>query len=120
MYDLVRIYLCTVMLSHTMPHISEPDIQNFNDLFQGDPRLKQMLGFFFFLWCWVLNSGPQACNEVLCHLSHASSPYYFSYFSNRVLRLLPWLPLDRGPPICDSQVVELQVCAQLVLGDRVL
>jgi hypothetical protein len=61
-------------------------------------HLPFLSSFLFIFWqYWGLNSGPHAC-QTLCHLSHISSPFYFSYFSSRIFYFCQ-AGLDHDRPI---------------------
>jgi hypothetical protein len=49
--------------------------------------------FFFFWWDWGLNSGFEFAKQVLCHVSHTSSPFCSGYFGNVIsLTVCPGWP----------------------------
>jgi hypothetical protein len=82
------------------------------------------LFFFFYLADWSLNSGLELlARQMLYHLGHAPSSFWFSYFSDRVSCFCPGLASDSNLPTsvsCIAGKIDVNHHDQLVIWDKVL
>jgi hypothetical protein len=65
---------------------------------------RVFLFWFGFLMVWDLTQGFTLLRQALYHLSHASSPFCFNYFSSRFSHFSSGPALDHNPPTHVSSV----------------